>query len=312
MLLHTKSSASKTDSAARVRTVRAVERAFDILIYIAHQDEPKGLSEISRELQLDKATVLRLIVTLKSRGLIRQIQESRSYEVVLPGPLLIGGTDPGLRQMCHPYLDELSRRTKETVCLVCPWGLERTHVDVIPAQHELRLVPEIGSIWPMYVGASGRVMMAFMPRHKVEDIVRETKLARRNATRVPAKDEIFADLIRIRRRGYLISAGETVEGGAAVAAPIIDRNERVVGAIAIRGPSTRLTHALLRQYAPLVQDATRKLSRDLGFDLDPLWIEWHTKLGWNDKSFPAASRSQTNSRTARLAVPTRPCAITGI
>ncbi len=169
MLLHTKSSASKTDSAARVRTVRAVERAFDILIYIAHQDEPKGLSEISRELQLDKATVLRLIVTLKSRGLIRQIQESRSYEVVLPGPLLIGGTDPGLRQMCHPYLDELSRRTKETVCLVCPWGLERTHVDVIPAQHELRLVPEIGSIWPMYVGASGRVMMAFMPRHKVEE-----------------------------------------------------------------------------------------------------------------------------------------------
>ena len=159
-------------------------------------------------------------------------------------------------------------------------------------------MPEIGSIWPMYVGASGRVMMAFMPRHKVENIVRETKLARRNATRVPTKDEIFADLIRIRRRGYLISAGETVEGGAAVAAPIIDRNERVVGAIAIRGPSTRLTHALLRQYAPLVQDATRKLSRDLGFDLDPLWIEWHTKLGWNDKSFPAASRSQTNSRTA--------------
>ena len=74
-----------------VRTVRAVERAFDILIYIAHQDEPKGLSEISRELQLDKATVLRLIVTLNSRGLIRQIRKAGSYEVVLPGPLLIGG-----------------------------------------------------------------------------------------------------------------------------------------------------------------------------------------------------------------------------
>ena len=90
------------NSAARVRTVRAVERAFDILIYIAHQDEPKGLSEISRELQLDKATVLRLIVTLKSRGLIRQIQESRSYEVVLPGPLLIGGTDPACARCAIP------------------------------------------------------------------------------------------------------------------------------------------------------------------------------------------------------------------
>lgn len=314
MLPHSKSTTSKSHAVTRVQTVRAVERAFDILMYIAHQDEPKGLSEISRELKLDKATVLRLIVTLKSRGLIRQIQDNRSYELVLPGPLLIGGTDPALRQMCHPYLDELARRTKETVCLVCPWGLERTHVDVIPAQHELRLVPEIGSIWPMYVGASGRVMMAFMPRQKVEDIIRETKLARRNARRVPPKEEIFADLIRIRRRGYLISAGETVEGGAAVAAPIVDRNERVVGAIAIRGPSTRLTHALLRQYAPLVQDATRRLSRDLGSDSDLLSIEWQMKLGWNDKLLAIGLRSQSNSHATerRPMAANRPRALAGV
>src|SRR5262249_38912601 len=179
-------------------------------------------------------------------------------ELVLPGPLLIGATESGLRQICHPYLEQLSRQTGETVCLVCPWGFERTHVDVIPAQHELRLVPEIGSIWPIYVGASGRVMMAFMSREKVENIIRETKLAPRNAAHVPTKDEILNDLIRIRRRGYLISAGETVEGGAAVAAPVIDRNERVVGAIAIRGPTTRMSPALLRRYAPLVKNCTRR------------------------------------------------------
>ena len=286
MHTHSKLSLLKSTSAAP-RTVRAVERAFDILMYIAHQDEPKGLSEISRELKLDKATVLRLITTLKSRGLIRQIQDSRSYELVLPGPLLIGSTESGLRQVCRPYLEVLSRQTKETVCLVCRWGFERAHVDVIPAQHELRLVPEIGSIWPIYVGASGRVMMAFMPREKVEYIIRETKLAPRNATHVPTKEEILVDLIRIRRQGYFISAGETVEGGVAVAAPLIDRNERVVGAIAIRGPATRLRQALLRQYAPLVRDATRRLSRELGFDLDPLSIKWQKKLGWIKKSFNA-------------------------
>ena len=284
-----------------LRTVRAVERAFDILIYIAHQDEAKGLSEISRRLKLDKATVLRLLATMKSRGLIRQLNDRRTYELVLPGPLLIGGTEPSLRQICHPYLQALSRRTKETVCLVCPWGLERTHVDVIPSQHELRLVPEIGNIWPMYVGASGRVMMAFMQRQRVEDIVRETKLARRNATRVPPKEEIFVDLIRIRRQGYLISAGETVEGGAAIAAPIIDRKDNVVGAIAIRGPTTRLTHTLLRKYAPLVQDATRKLSRELGFQSDLLSAEWQARLGWNDR-YSNANRPQENNRAGERSI----------
>jgi IclR family KDG regulon transcriptional repressor len=296
MQTHSKLPALHSQSSAPMRTVRAVDRAIDILMYVARQDGPKGLSEISRELKLDKATVLRLILTLKSRGLIRQIEDSRSYELVLPGPLLIGATEPGLRQICHPYLERLFRQTGETVCLVCPWGFERTHVDVIPARHELRLVPEIGSIWPIYVGASGRVMMAFMPREKVENIIRETKLAPRNATHVPTKDEILYELIHIRRRGYLISAGETVEGGAAVAAPVIDRNDRVVGAIAIRGPTTRMSPPLLRKYAPLVKDAARRLSRELGFDFDPLSIKWQEKLGWIKNPMNTRQRAQTNYR----------------
>ena len=302
MHTHSKMSELKESSGSPLRTVRAVDRAIDILMYVARQDGPKGLSEISRELKLDKATVLRLILTLRSRGLIRQIQDSRSYEIILPGPLLIGATEPGLRQICHPHLERLSRQTGETVCLVCPWGFERTHVDVIPAQHELRLVPEIGSIWPIYVGASGRVMLAFMFREKVESIIRETKLAPRNAMHVPTKEEILDELSKIRRKGYLISVGETVDGGAAVAAPLIDRNDRVVGAIAIRGPATRMSPALLRKYAPLVKDAASRTSRELGFASDLLSNKWQEKLGWIKKTANNKPRSQLNYRNEVLPI----------
>jgi DNA-binding IclR family transcriptional regulator len=282
--------------------IRAVDRAIDILMFIAHQDEPTGLSEISRQVKLDKATTLRLITTLKSRGLIRQITTNKCYEIVLPGPLLIGAAESHIRHVSRPYLEELSLKTRETISLVCPWGLERTHVEVIPAKYELRLVPEVGSIWPIYAGASGRAMMAFFPRDRVEFILRETKLVRGNALHIPSKEEILADLARIRQRGYLISSGETVEGGAAVAAPVMDRNGRVVAAISIRGPDTRMKQALLRRYAPLVADSARRMSHNLGFHIDPLSQDWQATLGWGKTSASAMPKTEVSARRKLNAV----------
>jgi IclR family acetate operon transcriptional repressor len=275
-----------------MRTVRAVERALKILMFIARHGKSEGLSEISRKLNLDKATVLRLLFTLESQGLVRQQATTKNYELGPAVTFLSGSAKFELRQFCKPYLDKLFRQTKETVCLVCPHGFDRTHVEVIPAQHALRLVPNIGSSWPIYVGASGRVMMAFMKRAQVERIIEETQLAPRNAAFVPTEDEIYTDLSRVQRQGYLISAGETDEGGAAVAAPVFEDGGQVVGAIAVRGPHTRLTRAVLESYAPLVRNVTLEISREFGFKVNPLSREWLAELGWKQGALRKATRTK--------------------
>ena len=46
-----------------MKTVRSVERAISVLMFIAENPNALGLSEISRNVRLDKATTLRLIAT---------------------------------------------------------------------------------------------------------------------------------------------------------------------------------------------------------------------------------------------------------
>jgi len=278
-----------------MRPVRAVDRALKILLFIARQEKPEGLSEIGRQLKLDKATTLRLLFTLESQGLVRQHDETRNYELGPAVSLLAGAAKIELQQFCRPYLEDLWRKTKETICLVCPHGTERTHADVIPAPHELRLVPSVGNTWPIYVGASGRVIMAFMNKAEVERIIKETNLAPRNAVRAPSKKEIFSDIAAIQRSGYLISIGETVEGGAAVAAPVINDRGQVVGAVALRAPNTRASKTILAKFAPMVRDTAQTISKSLGFKQDPLSPEWLASIGWN----PASSKKPVKSKSTK-------------
>ena len=57
-------------------TVRAVERALDVLLCFRTKDE-LGLTEISKMIGLHKSTVHRLLATLETHGFVRREQTDR-------------------------------------------------------------------------------------------------------------------------------------------------------------------------------------------------------------------------------------------
>src|ERR1039458_9838320 len=67
-------------------------------------------------------------------------------------------------------------------------------------------------------------------------------------------------------KALLADNGELVDGEGSVAAPITDRSERTVGAIAISGPVERLCDAELPRsdLVAYVRESARAISRDLG------------------------------------------------
>ena len=131
-------------------TIRAVQRAIKVLFLVCEQDEPMGLSEISRRTEIDKATTLRLLATLREAGLVRQDEASKRYT---PGSSLVRlyselGSD--IRPLIRPYIDRLVSMIGETVCLILPRGRERVCIDVKEAERELRVVAAIGSTRPVF------------------------------------------------------------------------------------------------------------------------------------------------------------------
>lgn len=241
-----------------MKTVRSVERAISILFLVARNDRPMGLSEISRSVGLDKATTLRLLITLEGANLIQQDVSTRRYLLGAAVNQLSGTWRNDLRQTARPFLKELWRDTLETVCLACPRGLERVYVEILPAMHELSDVPAIGRAYPIHVGAAGAVLMANLPGAEIDHIVKKHGLSESELQR---QQKTWNDA---RRQGYAYGIGHPNKGSAAIAAPVFDRDGEIVAAVVIRGPHVRLTREKLISLAPEVQETAAQVSEALG------------------------------------------------
>ncbi len=248
--------------------VRTVERAITILLQIAGSGEPIGVSEISRATGVDKATALRILATLEQFRLVDR-DAGRRY---VPGPglaRLAASWRPDLRDIAEPHLQSLRRATGEAVQLVSPRGMERVIVLALPGTQELSVIPTVGQSHPIYVGASGKVFMAFMPEAERARIIEATALKPLTPQGITDRATFLAALRQVLADGYAVSTGDVTPGASAIAAPVFDASPRLVAAVSLRAPSVRMPAERIAQAAPLVIEAADAISRDLGHAPQP-------------------------------------------
>ncbi|MEL0106575.1 MAG: IclR family transcriptional regulator [Rhodospirillales bacterium] len=248
-----------------MKPVRSVERAIAILFLVVQSDRPMGLSEISRTIGLDKATSLRLLSTLASAKLVQQDAITRRY---MPGAnisRLYSSWRSDLRHISRPHLEPLLRQVQESVCLVCPRGTERVTIEAIAASHELCVVPAIGSAVPIYAGASGQVLMAYLPESERERIIKATNLHPVVPGSGSDRKSYLAKLEKVRNQGFAYSIGDVTPGGSAISAPVFDSDANIVATVVVRGPQTRLMEKELIAMAPHVIKTASDISQELGY-----------------------------------------------
>jgi DNA-binding IclR family transcriptional regulator len=214
---------------------------------------------------LSKATTHRFVQALVTIDYLRHDSHSATYHL---GPALLSFANSGaglqeLRALGRPALKDLRTTTLETVSLVVPSGLSRLTVEVELSEHELRAVPEPGSIKPIHAGAAGKSILAWYPAETLDALFKDVALRAVTPRTITTRAELMQELARIRARGYAISVGETEPGQAASAAPIFDAAGKVLGCLNISGPASRLPPAKLRANGELAIAAAKKLGSKL-------------------------------------------------
>jgi DNA-binding IclR family transcriptional regulator len=146
-------------------------------------------------------------------------------------------------------------------------GLERVFIAQVPSTLEVRMMVELGKSHPLWCGAQGKAILAYMEESEVEAVMNELI---KSGTRVLASgtiidiDGLSKELAEIQRQGFAVSFAERVPGAAAVAAPIFERDRRVVGAIAIGGPLQRFAPDIVNRFGRLVSQAATEISLEFG------------------------------------------------
>lgn len=238
------------------QTVRAVERALDVLLCFVGAQGGLGVTQIADRLGLYKSTVHRLLAALEAKGFVRQDEETEKYHLglrVLELAAAFLATD-NLADVAYPEMARLRDEVGETVSLYVRDGTDRVRVQRAEGRHALRRVVALGQRLPLYLGASGKVLLAFCPPEERDRILQKVL--------PPGFDEaaLRAQLEQVRRQGWASSSEEREEGVASVAAPILDRSGYAVAALAISGPAHRFDPETVIQFADKVRAAARTIA----------------------------------------------------
>ena len=244
-------------------TLRTVERAINVLYHVCESDNPTSLTEVSKALELDKATTLRLLSTLVSGDLLKQDAQTRSY-FIGPGILRLSRFwRHDLRSICRPHLKSLLDQFDETVCLIEPRGLDRICIDVLETRKELRVVAELGRVQPIYSGASGRVILAALPEQEMLAILDQIELLPLTPQSVTDRARYLKEIGVARKQGYAYAVDQVIVGSAGVSAPIVNANGGVVAAVVVRGPAARITKEISKKIGAAVCQVAKDIERSL-------------------------------------------------
>lgn len=246
---------------SEIKTVRAVERAVDVLMCFTRDRPTLSVTDLQRTLALSRPTLYRLLQTLEGKGLIRSFGDPQRFQLA-HGAIEIGNAALApidVAQVGQRHLRALWEATDETVALMVPvTGGVKVCVEEIQSRQPLVFTRGAGFTEPTTVGASGKVMLAFMAADKTEAALRDLADGRE-------REALRDELAEVRRNGFCISTGEIIGGAVAIAAPVFDRDGGVAGSICVFGPEARLTGAHRDRCVAEVVAAARRISDAMGY-----------------------------------------------
>lgn len=218
-------------------TVQAVEASFEILSLIRERDV-LSLSEIADEVSMAKSTVHRHLRTLHDLHLVSH----SDGEFRLGFELLTFGEEARNRgkdfQLVESKVKDIGEETGEKVQFMAEQSGVGYCIFRARGEHAVDTEPFVGSRMPLHATSAGKAVLAFLPDHRMRDIL-EQPLTKETPETVTEFESLRNELDRVRERGYAVNHEEHIEGLNAIAAPVRKPDGGVVGAISVSGPTKR-------------------------------------------------------------------------
>ena len=224
--------------------MQSVTRAFEVLFAVAQARTPPTVGVLAGQLELPRSTVRRMLDTLTVCGVVAKTDQSRGY-VVTPKLALAthaNSTTATLADMIGPTLHRLVALTEETSSLHVRVGDLRVCVAEVEGSRGIRWARGPGWTAPIWAGAVGRVLMAGLDSADLDNVIDRAGFHVLASNTVTDALKLRRLISNVRARGWSASESETVDGAAAVAAPITDPAGRVIAVLSLYASADRLDH----------------------------------------------------------------------
>jgi DNA-binding IclR family transcriptional regulator len=250
-----------------VLKIQSLDKAISILNCFSVEKHVLGVGDISKMTGYTPSTVSRLLSTLEKRGVLERAQGYGKYQLgyrIYQWGLLCQ-KQSNLATFARPVMEKLRDHCGEEVSLFVIADGHRTCLDHVPSKHGIAMVSPLGGKLPLHAGASGQVLLAFMPEEKRKSIVSKENLECFTDKTIIDPDALEEKLKQIRIKGYGISKEEREPGAFSIVAPIRDASEQVIASLGVAGPLYRINDTVMEEYINAVLQAAEEISNKVGF-----------------------------------------------
>lgn len=259
----------KTAKDAPYFMIQSVDRTLMILQCFIEERRPLGVSEVARQLKLNKSVVHRLMLTLTAHGYLEQIKNADKY-MIGPKAFELGSVftnSTNLIDEGKKVLIELVDRIGFTAHLAILEKASVLYLVNIEPDHMKYLFGAIGQRRPVYNTALGKCLTAWLPEERLNAVLDRCGFEKMTDNTITSREAFLEELERVRQIGFSVDNEEASVGVRCLAAPIRNKDGDVVAAISVSGYG--VGEEKINELGITVRSLASQLSRRIGYFANP-------------------------------------------
>jgi DNA-binding IclR family transcriptional regulator len=222
---------------------------------------PHSAAAVGRELGVNRSTALRLLGELEKAGYV--IRDARTKRYATSASRLLGlVSGPSARRDwgrdMGPVLAKIRDETSDSAILAVPAERSMTYLSYYPTRLVLGVTESAGASRPMHCSALGKAYLSALPSDELDAILVSLDYVGGTHRAVVDSAAMLRAVTEAAAEGYATDLEETYDDVRCVAVPLrIDG--RLVGAVGVTGPASRLPMSRIRELGSFLRRACADL-----------------------------------------------------
>jgi IclR family KDG regulon transcriptional repressor len=244
--------------------ITMIDRAVGIMEAIFESHKSLGVSEISQELDLPKATVYRILITLAKGGLVTKMHGTEKY--TLGGKFIKYSErvkeDINIHSVAKPYMVELANELEETVNIAIDYENAALIIERVKGE-QTNLVSKLIPVAPYNCSSSGKVFLSHKSEDEINEYFDKGKAKKRTIKSVYKQEDFMQQRKSILEDGYSIDDEEYDYGLYCMGRPVFGMSGEILAVISVTGPKSRLQYRGLDMIRERLFDTVAKVEKEV-------------------------------------------------
>ncbi len=246
---------------------KSLDKALSILDLFDSENPSLSVTEIANKYDTNPSSLYPILHTLEKHGYLSR-DEDKSYSLGLAfakkSRLVLDRLN--LSVEARSELENLRDKTQKTVHLGYLNEAKVVYIDKVESKGGIKLYSSPGKTAPIHATSLGKVILAYLPDEKVEEILTVVTLNPETANTITSTEELMQELEEINQQGYALDNEEFEEGIKCIASPIFNHDGEVEAAVSITGLAAQMKNEDIESLVPLVKNSAKKISAKLGHE----------------------------------------------